>query len=147
MTHDGRWPKRTMEERFWSHVDKSGECWEWTGGTRGKGYGYLYVGTWYSKSGQIDAHRYAAMMFKDDYDPALQVCHSCDNPRCVRPDHLFMGNQSDNELDKVSKGRHKWRGKCKRGHDLSVMGVPANKGTARRCGVCLAEYREGRRAS
>lgn len=144
MTHDGRWPNRTTEERFWSHVDKSGECWEWTASTRGRGYGQFYVG---GDRKMIDAHRYSAMLHFGDFDQQMLVCHTCDNLICVRPDHLFLGDHSANVQDMVVKGRAMWRGKCKQGHDLSLTGVPANKGTGRRCGVCLADYRESRRAS
>ena len=144
MTHAGRWPQRTMAERFWSHVDTSGECWEWTAATRGNGYGQFYIG---GRRKMIDAHRYSAMLHFGMFDKRLLVCHTCDNMTCVRPEHLFLGDHSANVQDMVAKGRAMWGGKCKRGHDLSATGVSANKGTGRRCGVCLAEYREARRAS
>lgn len=125
-------------DRFWSRVKVGGpeECWPWTGPTRGKGYGYLYVGDGVSRSGQMDVHRYSASLHLPDYSPDLFVCHACDNRVCVNPAHLFMGTASDNEQDKVAKGRAMWGGLCKRGHALALTGVSANKGKGRRCGVC-----------
>jgi hypothetical protein len=132
-------------DRFWKNVDRSGECWEWTGPVRGKGYGYLHVGNWYSRSGQMDAHRYSASIHLPDYSPDLMVCHTCDNKRCVNPAHLFMGTATDNVRDMVAKGRAMWSGRCKRGHDLAVTGVTCNRGRSRRCGICLTEVRNASR--
>ncbi len=84
--------------KFWANVDKSGECWEWTGGRTGTGYGVF-------GRPQVKAHRY---VWSIEYGPiphGMFVCHQCDNPPCVRPDHLFLGTPSDNMQDMVAKGR------------------------------------------
>jgi len=98
--------------RFWEKVRIEGgqRCWEWTGTlTRGpKGYGSFGV----ARGHTVRAHRYAwELTFKKKVPAGLYVCHRCDNPRCVRHDHLFLGTAQDNIDDAVSKGRIKRRAK------------------------------------
>jgi hypothetical protein len=83
-------------ERFWSKVDKTENCWEWTGALTPNGYGRL---------AHEGAHRVAYRLTYGDFDQGLFVCHRCDNPKCVRPDHLFLGTQFDNMRDCSTKGR------------------------------------------
>jgi hypothetical protein len=89
-------------ERFWRHVDKShpSGCWLWTAGTR-KGYGRIAIGRT-----SIYAHRFAFSEAYGVIPDGLFVCHRCDVPLCVRPDHLFLGTPRDNIRDSVAKGRH-----------------------------------------
>lgn len=90
-----------LEGRFWSKVDKSGECWLWTGGTNPKGYGKIKInGKW-----QL-AHRVAYELQVGPIPPGLFACHHCDTPLCVRPEHLFLGTPRDNAHDMMAKGRH-----------------------------------------
>ena len=91
--------KRDPEELFWSHVAKSDGCWLWTAGLN-RGYGAFAV-----HRKDIGAHRYSWMLENGPIPDGLFVLHRCDNPPCVRPDHLFIGTQLDNMLDKMSKGR------------------------------------------
>jgi hypothetical protein len=93
----------TELERFHRRVNKlpSG-CWEWTGSLN-TGYGQFRLGN----GNIILAHRYAyAQETKQNIDN-FYVCHSCDNPKCVNPSHLFLGDQQANMDDMWNKGRGK----------------------------------------
>lgn len=94
-----RWTK-TPEQRFWDKVDKSGECWTWTASGNGSGYGQFYV-----DGRLVYGHRFSYELVNGALQPGQFVCHRCDNPSCVRPDHLFAGSQMDNVRDAVQKGR------------------------------------------
>lgn len=89
-----------LEVAFQKWFEKGDGCWEWTGGTDGGGYGmFNYAGVSYR------ATRISLML--DGRDPGEKMaCHHCDNPPCVRPDHLFVGTNADNMQDMVAKGRN-----------------------------------------
>ena len=90
---------RNTVESFWSKVDKGDGCWIWTGMVTASGYGRLYY------QGRLyGAHRLAYQLSRG-FPASGLVCHTCDNPRCVRPDHLFDGSQMDNMGDAACKGR------------------------------------------
>jgi hypothetical protein len=89
-------------DRFFKRfkVNEQNGCWEWLSSSDKDGYGLLW-----GKGKRILAHRYS---YKHHYgiDPGeLNVCHKCDNPRCVNPDHLFLGTTKDNVQDCMDKGR------------------------------------------
>lgn len=87
------------EERFWRKVTKGDGCWEWGGSTNQHGYGQIKIA-----GKPVKAHRFSwALHFGDPGD--LNVLHTCDNPPCVRPDHLLLGTHADNMADMVAKGR------------------------------------------
>lgn len=94
---------KTPEERFWEKIIKSfnpEECWQWKGGTAG-GYGKFSL-----NSRKIIAHRYSYMLHNNCSIPDdVRVCHSCDNPVCCNPNHLWLGTDSDNVKDRQDKGR------------------------------------------
>lgn len=88
--------------RFWEKVQKGEGCWNWTASTAGKGYGQLkYPGT----RKQLYAHRISYELHYGDIPKGLSVMHTCDNPRCVRPEHLRLGTCADNQQDMALKDR------------------------------------------
>jgi hypothetical protein len=93
----------SLEDRFWSKVAKGDGCWEWQG-HRSRGYGELQIGRRGAQRKTL-AHRISWEMHNGPIPVGLEVCHRCDNPPCVRPDHLFLGTQIDNANDMWSKGR------------------------------------------
>ena len=99
------WSQRakTLEQRFWEKVDKSGYCWEWKSAIGSRGYGVFWVG---GKRRNKFAHRVAwELEYGFEPNSTELVCHICDNPKCVNPSHLFLGSHLDNALDSSAKGR------------------------------------------
>lgn len=93
--------KKPMESRFWPKVQKTDTCWIWIGALGHRGYGRFNV----NNRSRL-AHRISFEIATGAPAPSeLQVCHRCDNPRCVRPDHLFLGTNLDNVRDMQAKGR------------------------------------------
>ena len=87
--------------KFWSRVNKTETCWNWTGPRDKKGYG---LGI-YNKGRQPRIHRQSYELNIGPIPQGLHVLHKCDNPSCVRPDHLFLGTNFDNIQDRNKKGR------------------------------------------
>lgn len=97
-------PAQRDIERFWSKVQKSESdaCWEWTAHKHRQGYGLIWWG-----HRMICAHRIAYELAHGTHPGHLHVCHSCDNPSCCNPDHLFLGTHEDNMKDRDTKGRNR----------------------------------------
>lgn len=101
---------KTLSRRFWKYVDKDRECWVWTGARLTAGYGELMVG-WFGdfpshRPRSLRSHVISWFLAHGDWpSDGLDVCHTCDNPPCVRPEHLFLGTNLQNARDAVAKGR------------------------------------------
>ncbi len=96
---------QVRERKFWSMVKvKPNGCWEWQGSFRDKQrYGAFWVNGRDERS-----HRVSWTLTFGAIPTGMHVLHNCDNPPCVRPDHLFLGTQADNNRDMVAKGRNTW---------------------------------------
>ena len=93
------------EERFWpkvNRVDDGDSCWEWQGGRGAGGYGKFWLN---EGAMNAQAHRVSFEFHNGPIDSQILVLHRCDNPPCVRPDHLFLGAPRDNSADMTAKGR------------------------------------------
>jgi len=89
-----------LHERFWSKVQKTDQCWLWTGAKTNGGYGKIRI------NGTNRPAPRVAWEFENGSLPiGYEICHHCDNPSCVRPDHLFAGTRKDNVQDMIQKGR------------------------------------------
>ncbi len=93
----------TFEKRFWSKVEKTDTCWNWGAYRSVKGYGHILSAGAGSK--MLSVHRASWMMHFGDIPDGAMVLHKCDNPGCVRPDHLELGDQALNMKQKVARGR------------------------------------------
>lgn|SRR5262249_45026831 len=80
----------------------STECWLWTGSRNNGGYGYMAYNGW-----SEGTHRISWIVHRGPIPNGLWVCHHCDVPSCLRPDHLFLGTPQDNVADMIAKGRYR----------------------------------------
>lgn len=130
-----------MLERFEAHlmpVPFSG-CWLWDGPIVLKGYGCFSF-----KQKRRFAHRVSWELYKGSIPSGMLICHRCDIPSCVNPEHLFPGTYSDNINDMYAKGRGRpWNSMkthCHKGHEFSVENTRFNSKGGRLCIKCDNEY-------
>lgn len=122
-------------DRFWSKVNKrnSDDCWDWTASKFRQGYGKF---TETGKSQPSKAHRVSWEIKHGPLPKGLLICHKCDNPSCVNPEHLFLGTYQDNNRDCADKGRH--------GGPFGVA-HPNTKLTERKVQIIRALFKRGTR--
>lgn len=102
--YKGKEPRNPLEYFNSSYIiDENTHCWEWQRGKNKRGYGQF----WIIKT-MIGAHRFSYFHHKGEIEKGLIICHTCDNPGCVNPQHLFLGTHQDNADDKVKKGRSRY---------------------------------------
>ena len=89
-----------MEDRFWAKVRRGEGCWEWSAGRSSEGYGSVRHG-----GVMVKAHRLAYELTHGKIPTGMVVCHTCDNPPCCNPSHLFVGTVAENNRDRARKGR------------------------------------------
>lgn len=131
--------------RFWAKVQKSEGCWEWVGARNADNYGLIKV-----RQRNFRAHRvsYALATGKT---PELPILHSCDNPPCVRPDHLREGTQTENMQDAIDRGRlhivggfHSKKTHCPQGHPYDEENTKVRSlktgSTGRTCKECHRQH-------
>lgn len=100
----------SIEARFMSKVNKTDSCWNWTGGTVQSNY-YRY-GSFKNGTKTVRAHRFSYSLYHGVIPEGMFVCHKCDNPLCVNPNHLFLGTAQDNATDMVNKNRQAKGAEC-----------------------------------
>lgn len=132
---------------FWTRVEKTGNCWIWTGRTLPTGYGRFWL-----TGREVYSHRFAWEMAHGAIPVGMSVCHTCDNPSCVRSDHLFLGTQKDNMADAKAKGRirnqNSDKEQCRYGHQFTAENTFVDKRGSRRCRTCMRrQVREWRTAA
>lgn len=120
---------------FTEKVQVSDTCWLFTGRPNNSGYGSIYF-----NGKKMGAHRASWIYHFGEIPKGIQVCHKCDTPLCVNPEHLWLGTRSQNMKDAVSKGRTKHPGQsgkthCKRGHEFNDKNTRFYR-NGRWCRVC-----------
>lgn len=140
-----------VKDRFLNKVEKTNNCWNWKAYIRHDGRGEFSFNSKAEK-----AHRISHLLFKGNIPEGLHVLHKCDNPKCVKPSHLFLGTHADNMRDCKAKGRHFLSTKthCSNGHKFTEKNTryrkrPDQKYISRVCRVCesrtFKEARYGKR--
>lgn len=140
---------RYSAEKLWAKIDKRSpdECWLWTAATNSGGYGHVRIG---GRAGHnITATRLMVEMLGVEIPPGFDVCHTCDNRRCVNPKHLWLGTRSQNIQDMHDKGRGFSLGRtithCPKAHEYTVENTYYSRSNKQRhCRECTRQIRRKR---
>lgn len=100
--------KSNVYQRLISHmkINKTTGCWEWQGSKR-NGYGRMIIGSRTDGTRKtVSTHRLSYELHYGEIPQGMEICHKCDNPCCINPDHLFAGTRQDNVDDRERKGRN-----------------------------------------
>jgi hypothetical protein len=139
-------------DRFISRINftANNACWNWCAGKNNSGYGSFSAG-----GKAYGAHRFSYIITFGDISNDELVCHSCDNPSCVNPNHLWVGTVKDNIADKVRKNRQpkgdshprpkSKRTHCLSGHEYNNENTYWTKSNHRKCRRCHADFETIRR--
>lgn len=128
------------QERFEEKVFCSDNCWLWQAGCFDSGYGAFWL------DGKLRrAHRIAYELWVGPIHEDALVCHHCDTPACVRPDHLYLGTPQSNMDDRDERGRNYFASltHCKNGHEFTEQNTYITKQGARNCRICRSEANRG----
>lgn len=140
----------SLREAILRHISVgSSGCWQWQGATLTKGYGQLTF-----RGHHLTAHRASYSAFRGPIPTGALICHTCDNPGCVNPKHLYAGTYASNRRDALirDRWRHPYRARlqCGQGHPYVPGSYSIAKDQSRVCRVCMREhhrrYRKERRA-
>ena len=127
----------TVQERFDAKVTMTDECWVWNGAQSGQGgYGQMWA------EGRNRRAHHVALWLREGVWPDDVVMHLCDNPSCVRYEHLRAGSQKDNLADMAAKGRHRNSVKthCVHGHEFTAENTRITVEGWRACMTCVREW-------
>lgn len=128
---------------FWKKVDRSGDCWIWTGFVGSAGYGFVNINRLLRS-----AHRVSVAIRDGSIPAGLVVRHSCDTRLCVRPEHLLLGTQADNMRDRIERGRtthgdehhNSLKTHCPKGHEYTPENTYRDKHHGwRNCRTCRGQ--------
>lgn len=121
-------------ERFWSRVDASGDCWEWTGGRDRNGYARFHLG-FQPRPAEL-VHRIAYRLLVGPIQPGLQLDHLCRVRHCVNPDHLEPVTATVNVRRSTAPARQLQKTHCPSGHPYDQENTYFQPDGARRCRLC-----------
>ncbi len=116
-------------------------CWIWIKSISNKGYGRAHL-----RPFEMSSHRFSWILFRGKIPETFHICHKCDTPSCVNPEHLFIGTAADNMADKIKKGRSKYaqrKNQCKHGHEFNENNTYiyfVNNKKHRQCKECRKKY-------
>ena len=121
-----------LDNRFWSKVDKTNTCWNWTAAKNKKGYGQF----WINKKQDL-SHRVSYEEINGKIPQGLQIDHLCRNPSCVNPHHLETVTQKENILRGISfSAQNSKKTHCSEGHEYSKKNTYVYHNGWRQCKIC-----------